>query len=182
VLAEALGHRITAVASPYDPEQVGELFTSLAAAGVARVVAAFPDWRERVTPAIAQFAEQGEAMTATEYLRTIDDVLELRWRLADQLDRFDLFLTPTVAGPLWPKSEPYSPTIAGQAAAPRAAAIYTTFANLGGLAAISIPAGSSRDGHPIGVQLVGPIGSEELLLDLTAAFERVRPWPVLAPG
>ena len=42
-----------------------------------------------------------------------------------------------------------------------------------GIAAISIPAGSSRAGLPIGVELDGPAGSDRLLLSIAAAVETV---------
>jgi aspartyl-tRNA(Asn)/glutamyl-tRNA(Gln) amidotransferase subunit A len=50
-------------------------------------------------------------------------------------------------------------------------------ANLHGNPAISIPAGQ-LDGLPIGLQVVGPHFSEELLLDLALTAERERPWPL----
>ncbi len=52
-------------------------------------------------------------------------------------------------------------------------------ANLHGNPAISIPAGF-LDGLPIGLQVVGPHFSEELLLDLAFTVERQRPWPLTA--
>ena len=44
--------------------------------------------------------------------------------------------------------------------------------NLAGVPGISFPCGLSTDGMPIGLQLVGPRGSEALLLSLAAAFQR----------
>jgi aspartyl-tRNA(Asn)/glutamyl-tRNA(Gln) amidotransferase subunit A len=54
-------------------------------------------------------------------------------------------------------------------------------ANLHGNPAISIPAGF-LDGLPIGLQVVGPHFSEELLLDLALTAERNRPWPLTTTG
>ena len=42
-----------------------------------------------------------------------------------------------------------------------------------GIAAISIPAGSSRAGLPIGMELDGPAGSDRLLLAIAAALETI---------
>ena len=50
-------------------------------------------------------------------------------------------------------------------------------ANLHGNPAISVPTGFV-DGLPIGLQIVGPHFSEELLLDLALTVERERPWPL----
>ncbi len=50
--------------------------------------------------------------------------------------------------------------------------VFTVPPSLAGLPALSIPAGLSRDGLPIGIQLTGPGGSEPLLLALGRAVER----------
>lgn len=50
-------------------------------------------------------------------------------------------------------------------------------ANLHGNPAISVPAGQV-DGLPIGLQIVGPHFTEELLLELALTVERERPWPL----
>ena len=51
--------------------------------------------------------------------------------------------------------------------------IYTTSVNLAGLPGISIPAGLSRDGLPIGMQLIGPVFSESTLLRVARMYEKV---------
>ena len=175
------GHEIVPLDAPYDPDAMSELFTILASVGVARVVAEFPGWREAVMPQIARLAEKGAAIPATDYVNALDQVARFRWAMADRFASVDLLLTPTVAGPLWPKADPFPKSIAGREAAPRASAIYTTFVNLAGLAGLSIPAGCFANGHPIGIQLVGPLGSEELMLDLATRWEELRPWRLLAP-
>ena len=59
--------------------------------------------------------------------------------------------------------------------------IYTPAWNLAGLPAASVPFGSDDDGLPLGLQLVGPAGSEATLLGLASQIERLHPWPQLAP-
>jgi amidase len=53
--------------------------------------------------------------------------------------------------------------------------------NLVGFPAASVPAGSSADGLPIGVQLAAVPGGEALLLSLARQLETLRPWPRHAP-
>jgi aspartyl-tRNA(Asn)/glutamyl-tRNA(Gln) amidotransferase subunit A len=48
-------------------------------------------------------------------------------------------------------------------------------ANLGGLPAISIPCGFTSDGLPVGLQLIGSVTDEALLLRIAQAFERGHP-------
>jgi amidase len=42
--------------------------------------------------------------------------------------------------------------------------------------ALSLPLGTSPDGLPIGVQLVAPVGREDLLIRLGSALEVAAPW------
>lgn len=56
---------------------------------------------------------------------------------------------------------------------------YCNMWNVAGAAAVAVPAGLSADGLPIGVQLVGPAGSEAKLLSLAAQLESLRPFPTL---
>jgi aspartyl-tRNA(Asn)/glutamyl-tRNA(Gln) amidotransferase subunit A len=49
-------------------------------------------------------------------------------------------------------------------------------ANLSGLPAISLPCGFSRDGLPVGLQLIGKRWDEATLLRAAFAFEQATPW------
>jgi aspartyl-tRNA(Asn)/glutamyl-tRNA(Gln) amidotransferase subunit A len=49
--------------------------------------------------------------------------------------------------------------------------IFTIGANLAGTPGVSCPAGASRDGLPIGIQVLGPEDSEPLLLRAARALE-----------
>ena len=46
--------------------------------------------------------------------------------------------------------------------------------SLAGLPGVSVPAGTSKDGLPIGVQLIGPMQSDQQLLGLAQAIEGER--------
>ncbi|HEX7745579.1 MAG TPA: amidase [Micromonosporaceae bacterium] len=62
---------------------------------------------------------------------------------------------------------------------------YAPFAapwNVAGLPALVVPMGRRPDGLPVGVQLVGPPGSELLLLAVAGQFELAAPWARHAPG
>lgn len=58
---------------------------------------------------------------------------------------------------------------------------FTPLHNVAGTPAISIPAGVSAAGLPIGVQLAALQGEERMLLELAFELEELRPWPRLAP-
>src|SRR5437870_8526558 len=53
--------------------------------------------------------------------------------------------------------------------------IYTVTANLAGVPGISVPCGLSKDGLPIGMQLLGPYWSEATLFRLAHAYQQKYP-------
>jgi len=53
---------------------------------------------------------------------------------------------------------------------------YPNLWNLASLPALAVPAGVRKDGAPVAVQLVGPPGSEDLLLGAAAQLAEVLPW------
>ena len=59
--------------------------------------------------------------------------------------------------------------------------IYTIPCNLAGIPGISVPCGMSREGLPIGAQILGNSFSEETVLSAAAAVERAIPLPRISP-
>jgi amidase len=86
-------------------------------------------------------------------------------RLAALFAEVDLLATPTTPHP------PHGHHGPGQVMS-----IALTWAfNLSGHPAISLPAGRTPDGLPVGLQLVAPHDAERLLLDLAGALGPVQP-------
>ncbi len=177
----ALGHGLEEIVCPWQQEEVNGLFANLAAAGVARVMAGRPDWRSLVTPAIAAQADAGASRSAVELVRDLDAVTAFRWRMADVLAQWDLLVTPASPVLAWPKQDAGPAMVAGQPAGPRTAAAYSTAINIAGLPALVVPLPVAAGILPAGLQIIGPLGAEEALLDLGAAYEAACPWPQLAP-
>jgi aspartyl-tRNA(Asn)/glutamyl-tRNA(Gln) amidotransferase subunit A len=89
----------------------------------------------------------------------------------------DLLLTPAAATLPFAIGKSYPEQINGRAASPSSWSPYLRSFNLTGQPAISIPAGKSKDGLPVGLQIVGPRFGDRQVLEAAAAFERIRPWP-----
>jgi aspartyl-tRNA(Asn)/glutamyl-tRNA(Gln) amidotransferase subunit A len=53
--------------------------------------------------------------------------------------------------------------------------------NVTGSPAISVPSGFSKDGLPLGIQLIGAPFSEALLYRVAHAYEQASPWKDLHP-
>jgi amidase len=106
----------------------------------------------------------------------------LRTRFRAFFTDVDVLVTPTlarsaVAAEGWVKRG-WRQSVAGAVAF----APFTGAWNAAGVPALTLPVARADDGLPLGVQLVGPPGSEARLLALAAMVEQAMPWPRLAPG
>jgi aspartyl-tRNA(Asn)/glutamyl-tRNA(Gln) amidotransferase subunit A len=119
-------------------------------------------------------------------LRRYAKALRRRQILSDDVARLfseiDVLLLPTTAVPAFAAEGPPPDRIAGQAVGPAMATPFTMLANLCWNPAVSVPAGTSSDGLPVGLQVVGRRHADEVVLRLARISEAVSPWPRTAPG
>ncbi|CAH2032177.1 Asp-tRNA(Asn)/Glu-tRNA(Gln) amidotransferase subunit GatA [Trichlorobacter ammonificans] len=83
----------------------------------------------------------------------------------------DLLLTPTAPTPAFRLGEKVSDPLQMYLSD-----IFTIPVNLAGICGISVPAGMSSDGLPVGLQLVGRPFGEETILRAAHAFEQTTEW------
>lgn len=138
-----------------------------------------------VEPLTWALAEEGRSRSAGRYLvdtglhQTVSRAIA-GWHESG----FDLMLTPTMAEPPVPlgtydQSGP-DPIDAFHRAVP--AGSFTAIFNATGQPAISLPLHWNDEGLPIGIQLVAAFGREDLLIQVAAQLERVRPWADRRPS
>ena len=144
-------------------------------------------------------AAVGRSIRAPEYYTSNHRWNEHARALTAFHERYDLLLTPTLGGPPVRVGELDTPAwiktggrvlmrlgLLGQLAgtglwkqlelANLAAVPFTQLANITGRPAMSVPLYRAQQGLPLGVQFVGPLGGEGLLLSLAAQLEAERPW------
>ncbi|MDD3642384.1 MAG: Asp-tRNA(Asn)/Glu-tRNA(Gln) amidotransferase subunit GatA [Candidatus Krumholzibacteria bacterium] len=96
---------------------------------------------------------------------------EVRERIRDCYRRLfgsiDLLILPTAPGPAFRLGERLDDPVAMYLSD-----IFTTPASVAGLPAVSIPAGLSADGLPVGLQLIAAGGREDLIVRGASALER----------
>lgn len=85
----------------------------------------------------------------------------------DDADRVDLIVHPSAIG-----TAPLASTYPGSPTAGYVQDVLNVPSSLAGLPAMSVPVGKSEEGWPIGVQLVGQWGSEELVLKVGELLEQ----------
>ena len=101
--------------------------------------------------------------------------------MADLFDQVDLVFAATNPDVAFPAETTLSTQVGDRTVGPENAGALTIPANISGNPAISIPAGLV-DGLPVGLQVIAPHHEDARLLDLALLAERVRPWPLVAPG
>ena len=144
---------------------------------VARHADKLPEHRAILQEGLVENTEQGLALSSREIAR--GEIL--RSELWDGVRTFfetrDLLLTPTLATPAFPLDQPHVLMVNGQPLGKGMQRSYLTYAfSVLGLPAISIPCGFTRDGLPVGLQIVGKRRGEAAVLRAAAAFEAAQPW------
>ena len=135
-----------------------------------------PDWEAQASAKYREGAAAGRRVSGARVWQIMERVRQLRRESVAMFERFDVIAMPAAAALPWPAHEAYPTHIDGQAVGPRGHAAYTGWVNAAGLPGLSVPAAPSREGLPIGLQLIGPFGGDDLLLELGAAYEAAAPW------
>ena len=141
-----------------------------------------PARESELGPAAASFVEYARGVTPRELAQAEAARGRLERQVADFFQRFSFLLTPTVACDPFTAEGPVPERIAGQPASLVGPEPYTMLANLSWIPAISIPAGLSTAGYPVGLQVHAPWDHDGHLLALARVWEETQPWPTCAPG
>lgn len=126
----------------------------------------------RMKPEIGLELERGLAMTQAELAIAMRDRDDLYRSTCDFFAGHDLLLCPAVVAPPFPHRQRYLPYRGRDSADHYIEWLVMTFVvTLTGCPALSLPVGHTRDGLPVGLQMVAPIGGEARLLQAAAALE-----------
>jgi aspartyl-tRNA(Asn)/glutamyl-tRNA(Gln) amidotransferase subunit A len=106
-----------------------------------------------------------------------DDRRRLVHQVATLYEEIDLLLTPMASIPAFAAEGPMPTQINGQAVHAGMSVVLGFLASVVNLPALSVPAGLTERGLPVGLQVIGPRHREDLVLASAAAYERSRPWP-----
>jgi amidase len=170
---ESLGHTVV----QRDPDYgMGAFWTFLAryTRGIADDVATMPH-PERFEKRTHGMARMGRMWPAKRVAKFRANEAAMRDRIWKSIEA-DVFLTPTTAllpPPVgkWEGKGAFM-TLNGVASYVPFNALF----NATGQPAAAVPAGFSGSGLPLSVQLVAPMGADQLLLGLSAQLEAERPW------
>jgi aspartyl-tRNA(Asn)/glutamyl-tRNA(Gln) amidotransferase subunit A len=124
-----------------------------------------------------------EQLTAPRYAAVLRRRTRLEHEVAELFRDVDVLLTPSTAVPAFAAEGPgRTVEIAGRTVDPALTVPFTMIANLCWNPAASVPAGTTRDGLPVGLQIMARRHADDVVLRLARIFEQARPWPRLAPA
>jgi amidase len=172
----SLGARVR-TASPSFAE-IGEIV--LATRGLTMVALhadRLAQWRDVMQKGLVWNIDQGLGLTPREIAQGEKLRTALWHRVRRFMESFDLLVLPTMPIQPFPVEQPYPTELDGKAVKHYIEWAFLTYAiTVTGLPAISIPAGFTQDGLPVGIQIVGRRRQETAVLRAAAAFEAAAPW------
>ncbi len=204
-LLEDLGHYVEEAKPDYDGLEMGKAFIVMFLTEATREVEELQNTlRRKVSPADVEALTWacnllGKAHSAPELNRALSTWDKIARIMGNFHERYDLFLTPTMAGPPPKVGEMQlsardrflmkivntfglgrllkASGIVEQLAEKNLTPLpFTQLANLTGQPAMSVPLHWSADGLPCGVQFMAAIGEEGLLFQMAGQLERAVPW------
>ncbi|MSP82388.1 MAG: amidase [Alphaproteobacteria bacterium] len=141
------------------------------------------EWRGKMDPAVVALIEGGRTISAVDYKR-VEIVRTRQWSaLAKVFARCDALLCPTVAQPA-PANDLYDASFGDLDANGKLRGLDMTelFNNVPQCPALSVPAGFTHSGLPVGLQIVARRHDDLGALTIGKALESARPWSGRRPA
>ena len=170
-----LGHTVEQTQRPFGPDLVAQFEAVWYT--LALLTPVMPDLESGLQPLTRYLRDLGRQVSGIQ-LATAVSLLRIQTRATlNHWAAYDVIVTPTVNGPaplvtdILDRDDP-----ARDFELQKRWAAYTAAFNMTGQPAVSVPLHWTSEGLPIGVQLVGHMFSEELLIGLAAQLEQAHPW------
>jgi amidase len=123
---------------------------------------------------LADNIRAGEPLTGVDIARAYHQRTNLGQRMVSFFGRYDVLVLPTSQVPPFPADQEYPTTVNGKPMDSYLDWMRSAyFITVTGCPAISVPAGFTDDGLPVGIQIVAAHNQERRLLEIASAFEAV---------
>ncbi|MDX6326000.1 MAG: amidase [Nocardioidaceae bacterium] len=139
-------------------------------AGLGPLLAAHPDGFKQ---SLADNIRAGEGLTGADVARAYRQRTTLGQRMVEFFDSYDVLVLPVSQVPPFPADQEFPTSINGRPMETYLDWMRSAyFITVTGCPAISVPAGFTPDGLPVGLQVVAPHNQERRLLEVAHAYER----------
>ncbi len=169
---EDLGASVREVRVPWTDEDISAASVLFGAEAAAAHADTFPRLADRYGPRTRARFQMHQRLDGVSVARGYQERDRLKGKLAGLLGEVDLLLLPGL-GALLPTWDELDAMFDDLNEARKVLLRFNSPFNLCGVPTISFPGGFSQAGLPIGLQLVGPVLAEPMLIRAAAAFQRV---------
>jgi aspartyl-tRNA(Asn)/glutamyl-tRNA(Gln) amidotransferase subunit A len=169
------GHRVAASPPPYSIDAFAPIWPALSPIGAAVAAAAAPEPDEAPSSYVAAALERARSITAQDYGRAMNQVLEVRRQVSRTWGDTDVFLLPCTPTAAWPAESTGPAQVDGRPAIGDPVGAFTSWVNVIGHPGLSVPVTPYPDGRPIGLQLVARPGQEHRLFALAECLLELYP-------
>jgi aspartyl-tRNA(Asn)/glutamyl-tRNA(Gln) amidotransferase subunit A len=141
-----------------------------------------PDRLEEISPGPRRFIERYAYQDSDQLVEFQQITMRTEQELAALFRDVDVLLTPTACCVPYAAEGPLPEVIAGKDASETNGEPFTALASIGWNPSISVPAGLSSDGLPIGLLINTRRHRDDVALRLARISEQANPWPLRAPA
>jgi aspartyl-tRNA(Asn)/glutamyl-tRNA(Gln) amidotransferase subunit A len=141
-----------------------------------------PAHKDRLSPGPRFFVDKAASFTQAEVFEAVEKERALEQEIAAFFRDADVLLCPCHSTPAFAAEGPLPELIAGKDASQTHGDAFPMFANVGWNPSISVPAGVTSDGLPVGLLITVRRHRDDIALRLARILETVAPWPRVAPG
>tara|TARA_Y100001970_G_scaffold218034_2_gene267261 strand:- start:24901 stop:26337 length:1437 start_codon:yes stop_codon:yes gene_type:complete len=141
----------------------------------------WPERKADMNPYAVDLFKYASNSTAVDFTKAVGNVDSIKLSLAEQFDKFDLLISPTMPVAPYQCGKPTRQVDGYDVDGSWNCLQFTYPINSSGHPAASIPAGLNSDGLPIGLHIIGKFGDEETIIKASAAFEKMKPWNHVRP-
>jgi len=141
-----------------------------------------PEWEERMDPLLVSWTKFGLEIPAADFVCAQVSRSELRDKMRRFFQRYDLLITPTLPIAAFRAGVSAQEGLKDSPVDYRNWSPFSSIYNLTHVPAASVPAGFTRDGLPVGLQIASHRFADLTVLQASAAFEAARPWADRRPA
>ncbi|MER9865534.1 amidase [Mesorhizobium sp. M0185] len=183
-LLQEMGHTVKDIDPPYEPVEYSRIYLApttasrldKAALAMGRTIST-----DTLEPVNLKRYEYSRDLPLSRAADLQEALREMRFRVGEAIQTFDILLTPTMPIVAVPHGGIYSannPAVSAEEYVEADTAIcqYTGVFNVTGQPSVSLPSSQSASGLPIGIQIVGRFGDEATLVRVARDLEKARPW------
>lgn len=128
-----------------------------------------------IRESLADNIRAGKSLTGADVARAYEQRTALSETMREFFTDYDVLALPVSQVPPFAAEEEYPTEIDGRPMADYLAWMRSSYViSVTGCPAISVPAGTTPEGWPVGLQLVAPHGRDRQLLEIASAFEAAR--------